>query len=160
MQTSLPDLPYDNYGLIEPNPAGFHSSIKTSERTYPRTDLANLTPWDSFLEDIHQVIQSTAARANLTSATLTIEEPFRKTTYAENEEKIRAHAIYALHDPVTQVANMLGVEGRFLIPGCGNTAIIGAPDFSWVVDRARPRSKLIVRINHFMHTHCYLVPPV
>jgi hypothetical protein len=137
MQTSLPHLPHDNYGVIEPDPSGFRSSVKTSERAYPSTDLANLTPWVDFIGDIDRVIQSTARRANLTSATLTIEEPFRGTTYAENEEKIRAHAIVALHGPVTQVANKLGVPGRFLIPGSGNAAIIGAPDFSWVMDNER-----------------------
>ena len=62
----------------------------------------------------------------------------------ENEEAIRAHAIYALHCPVEEVLNKLGVTGSFYLSGGGNTAIVGSPDFSWIMDDTRPHPKIIV----------------
>lgn len=56
MQTSLPDLPFTNYGKAELRLFGTHSSAKATPRTYPRTDLKTLTLWTSFPNDIHQTI--------------------------------------------------------------------------------------------------------
>jgi hypothetical protein len=72
----------------------------------------------------------------------------------ENEETIRAHAMFALHEPVTEVANSLGVNGNFYTPSGGNAAIIGAPDFSWVVDSAWPHPKLVVP---YQPLHAYVL---
>jgi len=66
MQSSLPNLPYINYGDLEPD--FFRSSIKTSPRAYPRTDLATLTHWTSFIDEVDQAINSAA---NLVNAPLT-----------------------------------------------------------------------------------------
>jgi hypothetical protein len=40
----------------------------------------------------------------------------------------------ALHTPVQEVVNKLGLQGTFRTPGSGNTAIVGSPDFSWIID--------------------------
>jgi hypothetical protein len=51
----------------------------------------------------------------------------------------------ALHAPVRAVLAMLGVEGRFTAPGGGNSAIIGDPDFSWVMGHEQLHPKVVVR---------------
>jgi hypothetical protein len=65
METSLPDLPFVIYGKAELDRFGSHSSVKSSPRTYPRTDLETFIPWNSFLGDVDQAIQSAARLANL-----------------------------------------------------------------------------------------------
>jgi hypothetical protein len=145
MQTGLPDLPFPNYADAVLEPGGFHSAVRASRRTHPRTDLAVLTHWDSFVDDIHQAIQSTTSRANLPHTPFSI-EAWNNIEYVENEASIRAHARSALHKPVEEVAHKLGISGRFRIP-CGNTAIIGDPDFSWIMNAAQPHPKLIVRLS-------------
>jgi hypothetical protein len=123
METSLPDLPYVQHGnavLI----AGFHSAVKTSPPTYPKTDLETFTPWTSFLDDVHQAIQSAAAAANLPPI-FTVGTGGRD-RHVGNEEVIRSHAMVALHEPVEDVVNRLGVTGRFVVAGSGNPAIIAS----------------------------------
>jgi hypothetical protein len=93
----------------------------------------------SFLDDIHQAIQSIAAVANL-PPTFTVGVTGRN-RYVENEERIRSHASVALHEPVEDVVNMLGAKGRFVT---ASSAIIGAPDFSWIVGSTQSRPKLVV----------------
>ncbi|KAH9978169.1 hypothetical protein BGW80DRAFT_1435771 [Lactifluus volemus] len=132
MKTSLPDLPFTNYAKAELNPFA-HSSAKSGARTYPRTDLKTFAHWASFPEDIHRAVQSATTRANLPSIPFTVEAP-TKTTFVENEEKLRAHAVFALHNPVEEVLDKLGVKGMFTMPGGGNAAIVGDPDFSWVTN--------------------------
>jgi hypothetical protein len=68
---------------------------------------------------------------------------WNETEFVEGEEDIRAHAKYALHNPVEKVVHRLGVSGRFRIP---RGAIIGEPDYSWVASIEQPHHKLIVRI--------------
>lgn len=142
MQTSLPNLPFANFGQAVLNP-GFRSSAKTHPQTYPRTDLTTLCPWTSFPNDIHQVIQSATDHANLSSAPFTVGVT-PKTRSVKTEEKIRAHAMGELHELVEEVVNMLGVMGCFDEPGGGNGSIIGDPDFSWVMGAAQPHPKLVV----------------
>jgi hypothetical protein len=153
MQTSLPDLPFTNYGKAELRPSGTHSTAKSTPRTYPRTDLQILTPWTSFPNDIHQAIQSATARAHLHSTPFPI-NAWTDTSFVENEEKIRAHAIFALHAPVQKVLEILGVNGWFALPGGGNVAIVGDPDFSWVTSATQPHPKVIVCVSHYMCTRC------
>jgi len=63
-----------------------------------------------------------------------------------NEEKIRAHATYALHTPVQDVLEKLGVNGDFALLGGGNVAVVGDPDFSWITRPTRSHPKVIVRV--------------
>ncbi|KIM90450.1 hypothetical protein PILCRDRAFT_59694 [Piloderma croceum F 1598] len=133
MKTNLPDFPFTNYAKAELNPFGTHSSAKSSARKYPRTDLKTFTHWASFPEDIHRAVQSATTRANLHSTPFTVEAP-TKTMFVENEEKLRAHAVFALHNPVEEVLDKLGVKGMFTMPGSRNVAIVGDLDFSWVTN--------------------------
>jgi hypothetical protein len=153
MTTSLPDLPFPNYGNIELEPGGFHSNVRTSCWTYPRTDLATMIPWTTFPGDVHQAIVSATARAGLAPTPFPI-SAWGEKRYVENESKIHSHAQYALHEPVEQVVNRLEVRGRFVSPGSGNTAIIGDPDFSWIMGPAQQHPKLIVRVSN---TSCHCV---
>jgi hypothetical protein len=145
MKTNLPDLPFTNYAKAELNPFGTHSSAKSGARNlYPKTDLKTFTHWASFPEDIHRAVQSATTRANLPSTPFIVEAP-TKTTIVENEEKLRAHAVFALHNLVEEVLDKLGVKGMFTMPGGGNAAIVGDPDFSWVANR-QSHPKVIVRV--------------
>ena len=143
MQTNLPDLPFTNYGKAELAPFGTHSSAQANPRKFPRTDLEALRHWTSFPNEIDQAIRSATTHANLSSAPFTIDAP-KRTRIVKNEEAIRAHASYTLHSPVEEVLNMLGVTGSFELSGGGNIAIVGSPDFSWIMDDTRPHPKIIV----------------
>lgn len=136
MQTSLPDLPF-TYGRAEIDPSGVHSAAKSTPRTYPRTDLTTLIPWTSFPNDIHQAVQSATTDARLSSTPFNIQF-LTSGVFVENEEKIRAHAIYALHEPVQAVLRRLEVNGSFILPDSGYVGIVGDPDFSWIT-RGRGR---------------------
>ena len=149
MQTTLPDLPFVNYGKASFNPA-FHSSTKTGPRRYPRTDLTALNVWTSFPNDIHRVIESATARANISANSPFTVGVSSKTRIVKTEEKIRAHAMVELHERVEEIVKKLGVVGCFDEPGGGNAAIIGDPDFSWVQGNVQPHPKLVVRINYFI----------
>jgi hypothetical protein len=72
----------------------------------------------------------------------------------ENEEKIRTHATVALHEAVEKVLAKLGVNGWFALPGGGNVAMVGDPDFSWIMSTRQPHPKVIVRLSV---TTCVLV---
>ncbi|KIM83425.1 hypothetical protein PILCRDRAFT_69679 [Piloderma croceum F 1598] len=143
MQTSFPDLPFTNYGKAELRPSGSRITAKPTSRTYPRTDLKTLTSWTSFPHDIHQAIRFATARAHLHSTPFSI-NAWTDTSFVENEEKLRAHAIFALHAPVQKVLEILGVNGWFTLPGGGNIAIVGDPDFSWIMSDTQPHPKVIV----------------
>jgi hypothetical protein len=145
MQTSLPDLPFTNYGKAELRPSGTHSIPKSTPRTYPKTDLKTLTPWTSFPNDIHQAIQSATTRTNLPPTPFVIKVS-TTTRSVENEERIRTHATVALHEAVEKVLEMLGVNGWFALPGGGNVAIVGDPDFSWIMSPPQPHPRVIVRV--------------
>jgi hypothetical protein len=80
----------------------------------------------------------------LPSTPFTVEAP-TKTTFVENEEKLRAHAVFALHNPVEEVLDKLGVKGIFTMPCGGNAAIVGDPDFSWVTN-TQSHPKVIVHV--------------
>ena len=144
MQTSLPDLPFTNYGKAELRSSRVHthSSSKSTPRTYPRTDLETLTPWTSFPNDIHPAIQSATTRAGLPPTPLHL-EGYTGTTFVTNEEAIRAHAMFALHVVVQNLMQRFGIDGYFEMPSSGYTAIVGDPDFLWTSDIA-PHPKLIV----------------
>ena len=142
MQTSLPDLPFTNHGNAKLRPSGTHSTAKLA---HPRTDLKTLTPWTSFPNDIHQVIQSATAHAHLSSTPFHI-DAWTDTEFVENEESLRSFANFALHKPVQKVLEKLGVNGWFASPGGGNVAILGDPDFSWIMSTAQPHPKVIVRV--------------
>ena len=147
MQTSLPDLPFTNYGDTVLDASGIRSASKSSPRTYPRTDLQTLTPWTSFPSDIHQAVLSATTHAHLLPTPFDINS-WTQDMVVENEESIRSHARFALHNAVEVVLRRLGVEGRFTMPGGGNTAIVGDPDFSWVMALGeQPHPKVIVRVS-------------
>ncbi|KAF8334413.1 hypothetical protein F5887DRAFT_1256654 [Amanita rubescens] len=141
MQTSLPDLPFAGRGGIELDPSGFRSPAK-SLRTHPRTDLQTLTPWISFPNDVHQAIQSATSRVDSPSTPFDI-GGLTRTRFVANEKRLHTYVTFALHEPVEEVLKKLGVNGEFA-PSGGNVAIIGDPDFSWVVRVAQPHPKLIV----------------
>ena len=69
-------------------------------------------------------------------------------------EKIRTHATVALHEAVEKVLAKLGVNGWFALPGGGNVAIVGDPDFSWITSTRQLHPKVIVRLSV---TTCVLV---
>jgi hypothetical protein len=144
MQTTLPDLPFTGYG--DATTPIFHSSASASPRKYPRTDLKTLIPWTSFIDDVHQAIQSATALVELSSTPFTIGSPPR-TRVVKSEEKLRAHAGFALHEPVEDVLKLLGVVGSFDEPGCGNPALIGDPDYSWIMSEEQRHPKLVVRVS-------------
>jgi hypothetical protein len=151
---NLPDLPFTNYGNAKLKAFGTRSAAKSGPLMYPRTDLKTLTHWASFPTEIHQAIQSATTRTNLPT-TFTVEAS-TKTRFVANEEKLRAHSMGALHDPVEEVLNMLEVEGGFDFSGSGNAVIVGDPDFSWVTSASQPYPKVIVRVSV---TTCVLVKP-
>ena len=149
LETSLPDLPFTNYGKAEPSCT--HSTAKSTPPL--RTDLNSLTPWTAFPNDIHHAIQSATARAALNST------PFHIAAWTEsgsvnNEEDLRAYATYALHEPVQRVLKRLGVNGQFHSPGGGDFEIVGAPDFSWTSHPTQLHPKVVVRVPP---TTCLLV---
>ena len=141
MQTSFPDLPFTNYGDAVLHTSGIHSAARSCPRTYPRTDLQTIKPWTNFLEDIHQAILSATAHAQLPHTPFGINGATWD-TFVENEEKLRGHALGALHVPVEAVLTRLGVNGNFVIPGGGNIAIVGDPDFSWVMSTGAQQAQL------------------
>ena len=153
MQTSLPELPFTNYGKAELRPSATHSTAKSTPRTYPRTDLQTFTPWTSFPSDIHKAIQSATACADLSSTPFHIDAR-TKTSFVENEEDLRAHARFALHELVEMVLEKLGVKGWFTVPGSGNVAIVGAPDFSWIMSPTQPHPKVIVCVPVTTYACC------
>ena len=65
----------------------------------------------------------------------------------KSEEKLRAHAGFALHEPVEDVLKLLGVVGSFDEPGYGNPALIGDPDYSWIMSEEQRHPKLVVRVS-------------
>ena len=143
MQTSLPDLPFKNYGKAELCPSGVHSSSKLTRLTYPSTDLETFTPWTSFPDDIHYAIQFATTRAGLPSTPLHL-GGYTGTTVVTNEEDIRTHAMFALHVIVQNMMKGFGIDGRFQSLGRGHAAkVVGNPDFSWISDTA-PHPKLII----------------
>jgi hypothetical protein len=145
-----------NYGDAVLDASGIHSAAKSGPRTCPRTDLQTLTPWTSFPDDIHQAILSATTAADLPPTPFDI-SGWTKTTVVENEESIRAHARVALNVPVEEVLKRLGVKGRFVMPGGGNSAIVGDPDFSWVMaPGTQPHPKVIVRASV---PPCVLIKP-
>ncbi|KAF8233400.1 hypothetical protein L208DRAFT_1267056, partial [Tricholoma matsutake] len=132
------------YGDAVLDASGIHSAGKSGPRKHPRTDLQTLTPWTSFPNDIHQAILAT------THAHLLPTTPFHINsrtwnTIVENEPKIHFHALATLLEPAEDVLRRLGVNGRFVMPGGGNSAIVGDPDFSWITSSGpQPHPKVIV----------------
>jgi hypothetical protein len=106
----------------------------------------NSVPWSSFPNDINQAIQSATTRANLPSTPFTLNVS-TKTRCVENEYKIQLHATVALHEGVEQVLGMLGVNGWFALPDGGNAAIVGDPDFSWIMGPEQLYPKLVVCVS-------------
>lgn len=152
MKTNLPDLPFTSYGLADLSKTYTHCASKATPRAYPRTDLRTFTPWTSFRDDIHLAIQSAMTHSNLLPGPLNTESGSSITRDVESEERIRMHAAVSLHEPVEEVLRTLGIAGRFALPGGGNYAIVGEPDFSWVTENCkRPHPKLIVCLNHYIH---------
>jgi hypothetical protein len=144
MQTTLPDLPFIGYG--DATTPTFHSFASANPRKYPRTDLKTLTPWTSFVDDVHQAVQSATALAKLSSAPFKIGNTPRRRV-VKSEEKLRGHAAFALHEPVEDVLKVVGVVGSFDESGSGNPALIGDPDFSWIMGEEQRHPKLVVRVS-------------
>jgi hypothetical protein len=145
METSLPDLPFVNYGTAELEPYGSHSAVTASPRACPRTDLETFTPWTSFLSDIDQAVQSATRLANLPQTPFAIYG--MEDSFVENEEALRMHASVALHTPVRQVLHKLGVMGRFILSNSGNPGIVGSPDFAWITSPIQAHAKLVVSVS-------------
>src|SRR5262245_38975087 len=154
MLAILPELPFTTYGDADLDPNGPRSDARSTPRRYPRTDLQNLTPWTSFCSDIHGAIQSATIRSCLPSTSFNIDS-FQGQAIVASEEEIRGHAMSALHAPVRGVMAKLGVQGRFTAPGGGNSAVVGDPDYSWVMGFAQPHPKVVVRRSlPTMCTYC------
>lgn len=145
MQTSFPDLPFRDYGeaLLHPD---FHSATEATPRACLSTDLETLIHWDAFPVEIHNAIQSAAQRAHLSSVPFSLGiSPIKSNV--TNEEDLRAHAKYQMHVPVEEVSKMLGLKGGFIPAGAGDVAMMGDPDFSWIMGPEQPHPKLIVRAS-------------
>jgi len=70
---------------------------------------------------------------------------------------IQFHAMVALLRPAADVLRRLGVNGRFVTPGGGNCAIVGDPDFSWIMSSvSQPHPKVIVCVS--VPTHVLVKP--
>ena len=145
MQTGLPRLPYVNYGKAIPDL--IRSSASANPRSHPRTDLKELVCWDSFPNEVHKAILSAMTSHGLTTKAFDI-DGLTNDTIVESEEKVRAHAMFTLHTPVERVVNKLGLPGAFRTPASGNTAIVGSPDFSWIIDVLNiPHPILVVSLS-------------
>jgi hypothetical protein len=144
MQTSLPDLPFPTIG-IQVDPSMPKSAAKTTPRTFPRTDLKTFKLWTSFVKDIEEVICTTMADHNLLPGTpLTVGNLYTEPTEVQNEEALRGHVNGELNPAIRGVVRVLGIEGLFVLPGSGNVALVGEPDFSWVSGGKRMHPKLVV----------------
>ncbi|EDR13325.1 uncharacterized protein LACBIDRAFT_309061 [Laccaria bicolor S238N-H82] len=95
MQTSLPNLPFPDYGDAVLDASGIHSSAESGPRTYPSTDLESLTPWTSFPDDIHQAILAATPAHLLHAAPFPI-DGHNGDSVVENELAIHIHAVAAL----------------------------------------------------------------
>ena len=140
MQTSFPDLPFI-HGDVTVSP--IHSNASSIGRAYPKTDLRTLRAWESFPDEIHGAIQSATASAHLSSTPFHI-MAFTAPESVGDEEGIRAYAKYALHRPVREVLQKLGVNGNFVSPTGGQAAVVGSPDSLWIVGDELSYPKLIV----------------
>lgn len=148
VKTVFPTLSYKPMGFTWSQDT--HSSVQTDHRTYPRTDLARFTPWDTFESEIHQAITTRMTAMNISSD---IEYDIGlmpiKRRIVENEEDVRYEVRAQLHDFVEEVLRILGIDGRFARSGAGNIQIVGDPDFSWVRNPTK-HPKVVV--------HCYCSP--
>jgi len=144
MITTLPDLAYSPTGIIW---SDLHSSARTKERKYPRTDLRQLLLWHEFETDIHDTITAYMGQRNiLPGAQYDIGSLPKKPKKVSDEEGVRHEASNQLHDLVVEVLEILGIEGEFMSSTSGNNQIIGAPDFSWLRNNVR-HPLLVVRIT-------------
>jgi hypothetical protein len=57
-------------------------------------------------------------------------------------------------NPVEKVLEKLGVNGWFALPGGGNAAIVGDPDFSWIMNSTAAPETYRTCISHYMCTCC------
>jgi len=122
-----------------------HSSVKTDHRTYPRTDLAHFTPWDTFESEIHHAITTRMTAMNISpDIEYDIGLMPMKQQIVENEEDVRYEARAQLHNLVEVVLGILGIDGRFARSGSGNIQIVGDPDFSWLRNPTK-HPKVVVR---------------
>lgn len=143
MKTTLPILSYE--------PTGFnwsedvHSCAYTKERAYPRTDLEDFTPWGSFETEIRDaIIDRMIVMGIPLGAEYDIGYQLKIKELVECEEAVRQQAKIQLHDLVVEVLHILGIEGRFALPGSGNNHIVGEPDFSWLQAQTN-HPKVVVR---------------
>lgn len=132
MQTVLPDLPFSHVGF---RIRSKKSAVKSSLRKYPRTDLRVLDSWDTFQQDIHEIILDAMTRANIpTGSQLTVGDNVSQAAQVimvANEEDIREYANTKLHRAAQGVLAYLGCHGA-VMRSAGE--IIGDPDFAWVRD--------------------------
>jgi hypothetical protein len=155
LETSFPDLPFTNHGDMSLKPSGTHSFAGSTPRASPRTDLQTLRAWETFPDDVHCAIQSATDSTHLSSTSFHI-SAWTGPTFVANEERIRGCAMFMLHQPVEEVLEKLGINGEFESPASRNRAIVGSPDFSWIVSVGQPHPKLIVRVPA---TISFLVKP-
>lgn len=130
MQTTLPDLPFSHAGFYVGQTT---SAVKSTPRKHPRTNLRELRLWNTFEQDIHEIILKAMADANLPLGTpLTVGVSEAEQVEVENEEDIREYANTKLHRAAQGVLLNLGHQGRFKRSGAGNNEMVGDPDFGWV----------------------------
>ena len=130
MKTTLPTLSYNPLGFEWCE--DFHSSKYTKERAYPRTDLKHFVPWDTFEEEIKEAIDSRMSTMNIPSGKEYDIVQLDEVERVRNEDNVRKQADIQLHFVVKRVLKILGINGYFATPSCGNNQIIGEPDFSWL----------------------------
>ncbi|KAF8798783.1 hypothetical protein BYT27DRAFT_7202478 [Phlegmacium glaucopus] len=131
MKTTLPNLSYNPIGFVWSEV--FHSSGYTKERAFPRTDLEQFVPWDTFEREINEGIGTRMSAMNIPLGAEYDIGPLLKTQpRVVNEEGVREQANMQLHYLVVEVLNILGIEGWFSPSDSGNNQIVGEPDFSWL----------------------------
>ncbi|KAF5375519.1 hypothetical protein D9615_009168 [Tricholomella constricta] len=131
MKTTLPTLSYHPTGILWTDDV--HSSAYTSERAYPRTDLANFIPWIGFETEIDQAITARMSAMSITfGAQYDIGSMPKIPQDVSSEEDVRGEAKVQLHDLVVEMLGILGIVGRFMRSDTGNNQIVGEPDFSWL----------------------------
>jgi hypothetical protein len=109
--------------------------MKSSPRKYPRTDLPVLCPWNTFEQDIHEIILNAMARAGVHIGTqLSVGDNVSQAAQVivANEEDIRQYANTKLHRAAQGVLAALGFQGGFMRSAASE--IIGDPDFAWVFE--------------------------
>ena len=93
----------------------------------------------------HRRRDSMAKKGLRAGTRLTVGNIFSVPTLVSNEEKLRLHVSLELNAAVEGVLAALGIEGEFSLPGSGNAALVGDPDFLWL-EKGSVQPKLLVHV--------------